>query len=342
MLTRLPGMSRVLSVALSLALSAGAAQAAEFSLRLAHYLPPMHNMAANVLPDWAERIKEQSGGRIEIEIFPAGQLLPVDDIFDGVQAGVADIGWSMPGATPGRFPVMSVLELPFIFTSAEDASQVVMEFHEEGLMDAEFEGVKVLYLHTHGSGILNTRERIETLEQMEGQRIRFPSPAARMMLEHLGAQPVGVPAPQAYESLERGVLDGVAFPYDAMQGLRLGEQVSYHIDFPSYVLSFYLIMNQNTFDSLPEDLQQVIMDNSGMEEAIAVGRSWDESDARAREFVAGLGNESYALSEEENQRWTAAVMPGIEAFLDETEGQGVPAREIYERARERAAELAAE
>ncbi len=331
-----------MSMALSVALSTGAAQAAEFTLRLAHYLPPMHNMAANELPGWANRINEQSEGRIEIEIFPAGQLLQVDEIFDGVQAGVADIGWSMPGATPGRFPVISVLELPFIFHNAEDASRIAMEVYEDGYMDAEFEGVQVLYLHTHAPGILNTRERIATLEQMEGQRIRFPSPAARMMLEHLGAQPVGVPAPQAYESLERGVLDGVAFPYDAMQGLRLGEQVNYHIDFPSYVLTFYLVMNRAAFDRLPEDLQQVMMDNSGMDEAIAVGRSWDDSDTRAREYVAGLGNESFALDEAEQERWIEAVMPGIDAFLEETEAQGVPAREIYERARARAEELAAE
>lgn len=331
-----------MSLALTVALSAGAAQAAEFTLRLAHYLPPMHNMAANVLPDWANRIREQSGGRLEIEIFPAGQLLQVDEILDGVQAGVADIGWSMPGATPGRFPVMSVLELPFIFTNAADASRVVMEAFENGDLDAEFQGVRVLYLHTHSPGVISTRERIETLEQLAGQRIRFPSPAARMMLEHLGAQPVGVPAPQAYESLERGVLNGVAFPYDAMQGLRLGEQVRYHIDFPSYLLTFYLVMNNNSFDRLPADLQQVILDNSGMAEAIAVGQSWDDSDARARDYVAGLGNESYALSEAEAQRWIAAVMPGINAFIDQTEAQGVPARRIHDWARARAAELAAE
>lgn len=266
---------RMLGLVAGAALAAAAlpSQAAEVTLRLAHYLPPMHNMAANVLPGWAERIREQSGGRIEIEIFPAGQLLQVDEIFDGVAAGVADLGWSMPGVSPGRFPVMSVLELPFLFADAESGSQVVMELFQDGLMDAEFAGVKVLYLHTHGAGVINTKERIETLEQLAGKRIRFPSPAARMMLERLGAQPVGIPAPQAYESLERGVLDGVAFPFDAMQGLRLGEQVKYHIDFPTYVLTFFLIMNQQSFDRLPPDLQQVILDNSGMEEAIAVGRS---------------------------------------------------------------------
>ncbi|MCC5988158.1 MAG: TRAP transporter substrate-binding protein [Pararhodobacter sp.] len=337
-------LNRTLGLALGVAMGLGAlpAQAQEFTFRLAHYLPPMHNMAANVLPGWAERINEQSDGRIQIEIYPAGQLLQVDEIFDGVQAGVADIGWSMPGATPGRFPVMSVLELPFLFNEAENASQVLMEVYESGQMDAEFDGVKVLYLHTHAAGSLNTIPRVETLEDLQGLRMRFPSPAARMMLDQLGAQPVGVPAPQAYESLERGVLDGVAFPFDAMQGLRLGEQVNYHIDWPTYVLTFYLVMNENSFNALPEDLQQIIMDNSGMQEAIAVGRAWDESEISGRAYVQELGNEIYTLPEDEAERWVAAVMPGIDAFLEETEARGIPAREIYENAAARAQELAGE
>ena len=334
---------RFLGWALGAAVALGAAQATaqEFTLRLAHYLPPMHNMAANVIPEWVDRIQTQSGGRIAIEVFPASQLLGVDEIFDGVQAGVADIGWSMPGATPGRFPVMSILELPFMFPDGETASRVVMELFEDGMMDAEFAGVEVLYLHTHGAGIVNSRQRIDTLEDMAGRRMRFPSPAARMMLEQLGAQTVGIPAPQVYESLERGVLDGVAFPFDAMQGLRLGEQVSYHIDFPTYKLSFYLIMNQNTFDRLPADLQQVFRDNAGLDEGVMVGAAWDASDVRAREYVLGLGNTIYSLTPEEEERWRAAVQPGIDAFLDQTAATGVPAHDIFARATARAAELAA-
>src|SRR5690554_2152207 len=166
-------------------------------LRLAHYLPPMHNMAAKVLPEWAERIEKASDGRLKITIYPAGQLLAVNEIFDGVRGGVADIGWSMPGATSGRFPAMSIMELPFIFKRAEHASQVVMEAFEKGYMDKEFEGVKVLYLHTHHAGIVNTKDEVRDLEGLKGKRIRFPSPPVRSLLTSLGADPVGVPAPQA-------------------------------------------------------------------------------------------------------------------------------------------------
>jgi len=322
------------------ALSPAYAQDEVYELRLAHYLPTTHNMAANVIPEWAKRIEDASDNRIKITIYPAGQLLGVTDIFDGVKGGVADLGWSMPGATPGRFPGMSVMELPFVFQRAEPASQILMELYEDGYMDDEFDGVEVLYLHTHHPGIISSKKKIENLDDLKGQRIRFPSPAVRSLLDAFGAEPIGVPAPETYESLDRGVLDGVAFPYDAMQGLRLGELMQYHVDFPMYVLTFYMIMNEDKFNSLPEDLQQVIRDHSGMDEAMMVGRSWDESEDSSRAFVLDLGNEIIQLSPEEEGRWTERAQGVIQAGIAESAQAGVKAQEMYDYARQRAIELA--
>ena len=317
----------------------GTALAQEYTLRLAHYLPPTHNQAANVIPDWVQRIEEQSDGRIAIEVFPAGQLLGIADIYDGVEAGVADIGWGLPAIQPGRFPMLSLMELPFEFQSAEQASRVAMTLLDEGVLDDEFDGVVPLYIHTHSPAGVHTREApVNAPGDLDGLRIRFPSAPVREMLTAWGADPVGVPAPQVYENLETGVLDGVAFPYEAMKGLRLGEQVSYHTELPLYTLTFYMIMNQQVFDGLPEDLQQVILDNSGMDEAVAVGRSWDEEDQRGRDYVQELGNEIIVIPEAEILAWRAPVDAAIAAYLDRLQDEGYPSREVYSRIQEIAAE----
>ncbi len=317
----------------------GTALAQEYTLRLAHYLPPTHNQAANVIPDWVQRIEEQSDGRIAIEVFPAGQLLGIADIYDGVEAGVADIGWGLPAIQPGRFPMLSLMELPFEFQSAEQASRVAMTLLDEGVLDDEFDGVVPLYIHTHSPAGVHTREApVNAPGDLDGLRIRFPSAPVREMLTAWGADPVGVPAPQVYENLETGVLDGVAFPYEAMKGLRLGEQVSYHTELPLYTLTFYMIMNQQVFDDLPEDLQQVILDNSGMDEAVAVGRSWDEEDQRGRDYVQELGNEIIVIPEDEIPAWRVPVDAAIAAYLDRLQDEGYPSREVYGRIQEIAAE----
>src|SRR5690606_13632219 len=145
--------------------------------------------------------------------------------------------------------------------------------------------------------------------------------------------------PQAYESLERGVLDGVAFPYDAMKGLRLGELVSYHIDFPMYVLTFYLIMNEAKYNSLPQDLQTIIDDHSGMQEAIAVGRAWDKSVSEVREYLKERSNVFITLTPEQQELWRSRAVPVIDAGIQEADKAGLPGREIYDMAVRRAAEL---
>jgi len=326
------------AVAAALALASFGApevRAAEYELKLAHYLPPTHNHAANVLPDWVRRIEEDSGGRIAIELFPAGQLLKINEIYDGVRSGVADIGWGLPAINAGRFPRLSTVGLPFLFETAEGASRALMDVYTEGTFDPEFRGLRVLYLHAHTAARVHTREHpVRRVEDFAGQRIRFPSPIIRDLLAEYGAEPVGVPAPQVYENLEKGVLDGVTFPYEAMKGLRLGEQVRYHTDVPLYVLSFYLVMNQRVFDALPEDLQAVIMRHSGKAEAARVGRSWDAEDARGRGYVLEtLGNERVVPREAEVARWREAAQPVIEGHLSELDEQGIDGRALYERFR---------
>src|SRR5690606_8691263 len=116
----------------------------------------------------------------------------------------------------------------------------------------------------------------------------------------------------------------------------------YHIDFPMYVLTFYLVMNEGKFNSLPPDLQKIIMDNAGIQEAIAVGRSWDESEDNAKAYVQKEGNTILTLSPEQQALWRERAQPVIEAGIAQAEKAGAKGREIYEMAVSRASELAAQ
>lgn len=316
------------------------ALAAEYNLKLAHFMPPTHNQAENVLPEWARRIEEQSDGRIHIELYPAGQLLKITDIFEGVRSGVADLGYSVPSATTGRFPLTSLLELPYMFDSAEEASKAAMMAVEDGAYDDEYAGVKLIYLHTLTPSGVHTRETpIDSVDDFDGLRIRFPSPTMKLVLEELGATPVGVAAPQLYEQLDKGVIDGLAGSFEGMKGLRLGEVTNYSTDLRMYTLAFYLVMNQQVYDSMPPELQKVIDDNSGIEEAARVGRSWDEEEVRGRQVMLDLDGEIVELSEEETDRLHAVVDPVTETYLDDLEANAVPARAVYDRLKDAAASL---
>ena len=100
---RLPWM--LAAVCLLLFLVAGSAGAADYRLKLHHTLPPVAPAHTRMLVPWAERVEAQSGGRLAIDVYPAGQLGgQMPQLLDQARDGVVDIVWAVTGATPGRFP----------------------------------------------------------------------------------------------------------------------------------------------------------------------------------------------------------------------------------------------
>src|SRR4029453_15686790 len=91
------------------------AQAPQVTLKMHHFLSPISNGHVKFLAPWAKKVEADSGGRIKIDIYAAMQLGgSPPQLYDQARDGVADIVWTLPGNTPGRFPRTEVFELPFV------------------------------------------------------------------------------------------------------------------------------------------------------------------------------------------------------------------------------------
>lgn len=329
---------RTAFVALCAAFAATSAHAAEFELKLTHPLPPVHFHFRDLVPDWAKRIETQSGGRIKITQYPSAQLLKVPETYDGIRSGVADIGMVIAGATPGRFPVMSIVELPFMFRTAASGSRAMMELYAQGGFDKEFADSKVLYLHTLDMSTLHTRNKpLRRPDDLKGLRIRFPSTAIKDLLAAYGANAIGIPVPQIYENLEKGVVDGLGGGWDSMVSLRLADLVKHHLDMPVYTLAFCICMNKRKFESMPAELQKAVMDNSGAAEAARVGDGYDRAGKHGYDFLVNQKHDMYKPSPEEEALWRKGAEPVIEAHLKAIEGKGIKARDYYKILKDAAA-----
>jgi TRAP-type transport system periplasmic protein len=143
------------------ALTATTAMAQEVTLRLHQFLPPQGTVPSKALTPWAKKIEDESKGRIKIQLFPSMQLGGTPpQLFDQARDGVADIVWTLPGYTPGRFPKSEVFELPFIAgLSAEKTSRALWDYVQKNAMD-EYKDVHVLALHTHGPGLFHTKQPV--------------------------------------------------------------------------------------------------------------------------------------------------------------------------------------
>ena len=88
------------------------AQAAEYTLRLAHFFPPVAGQHKNIAQAWADKVKADSEGRIEVEVYPSSTLAKPPAQYDAVKNRIADVTMTIQGYTANRFPLTQVVELP--------------------------------------------------------------------------------------------------------------------------------------------------------------------------------------------------------------------------------------
>ena len=317
---------KLLAVALG-AVAWQAAHAADVTLRFHQFLPPQATVPSKAIVPWAQKVEKESGGRIKIQHFPSMQLGgKAPELFDQAKNGVADIVWTVLGYTPGRFPKSEVFELPFFSGLAEPASRAFQEYVEKHSMD-EFKDVKVIAVHVHGPGLIHSKDPITRLEDFKGVKVRGGSRITNIMLEQLGATPVGMPVPAVTEALSKGVITATTIPWEVTPALKVQQLVKNHTGFAGeqglYTQTFAVAMNKAAYDKLPADLKKVIDANSGADTAAMFGRAMDEGDKRGLDMAQKAGNKIHMLDAVETQTWrrTAAAVRGI--WYKEVGGKGI-------------------
>ena len=302
----------------------------KFEMKLAYFVGDQHAMSKWLIK-WSDQLAKDSGGRITVKRFPGSQMGPVQQHYDFARTGQADVAWFLHGATPGRFPLTELIQLPYLVGSAEIGTKVLNDPELRAkYLDAEHKGVKVLLLLTHQPGNVNTtRKAIRTVDDMKGLRLRFASPTIRDFVAALGGTPVGVLPTEQVEQLQKGTIDGTFIDYGgAGIAFKMGGIIKYVTEMYSYVSSFAVAMNEDFWKKLPPDLQALVAKSvAGVEKE--VGQAWDALDAIGKKLLVDGGAEAIKLSPAENARFRKIGAEVAEARIKELEGKGMPARAIY-------------
>jgi len=314
------------------------AVAQEIKLKLSHFAPTAHNHHANVIVPWTEEVKKRTNGRVQITVFPGASLCKVTQQYDCAKSGIADLAWGVTGWTPGRFPMTSVVELPFLVRSAAVSAQVLADLWDQYLKQ-EYDDVHVLYLHTPPAVHINMQTRpVMVLDDFKGLKIRTPTALMSNLLEALGATPVGMPATEIYQNMSTKVIDGFTMPFEALPPFRLHEVTRYHTEvWISGSAVFAMFMNKAKYDALPADVRQVLDETTSRQSYWKqVGASWDKAEVGARQVV-GAKNEIYTLPTEERRRWREAAKGVADQWATELEAKGLPGKALLQDARALAA-----
>lgn len=237
-------------------------------------------------------LAQKVAGKIRCNVLPRAVSAPTAT-FDAVRNGLADISFTVHGYTPGRFATTQFAEIPFLGQSAE-ASSVAFQriYQKQPAMAEEHKGVKVLAVFTHGPGIVfNTKRPITKMDDLLGMKFRIGGGMVNDISKALGMNVTLKPAPESYELLSTGVMDGTLFPAESVEGFKIDKVIKYATLFPGglYNTSFVFMMNQAKYDSLPPDVKKAIDEMSGEFAARMIGKGWDKVDRRGMAFMQANG-----------------------------------------------------
>lgn len=328
----------VAAAAIALGVCAPMAYAQDVTLRLHQFLPPPATVPKHILKPWAARVEEAAGGKLKIEHYDAMQLGGTPpELMDQAIDGIADIVMTVVGYTPGRFQKTEVFELPFMMTDPIATAKAFQELVELELQDGEYSEVKVLGAWVHGPGVIHSRNGVETLEDMEGLKVRGPTRIINGMLEELGAEPIGMPLPAIPEALSKGVVDGTVIPWEVTPAIKLSELITHHTEFTGdealYTATIIMVMNQEKYESLPDDMRAALDAESGQTLAEFAAQVMYDYDKPGRDIAEGAGNTIVQLSESEVARFKAAAEPVIDRWVAEMDGKGIDGRALIEQAK---------
>lgn len=263
------------------------------TLNFSSWLPAGHPIVADMMLPWMENVKKATDGRVEITLLAKGLGHP-KAYFEIVKSGMADAGYTCNAYSPGRFTLSEGVELPFLGNSAEANSVAYWRTYKKYFEKAdEYKGVQVLGLMTHGPGqIHNAKKIIQSVADLKGLKFRVPGGVAAKVAKSLGIVGIQKPASQAYELLSRGVADGVVLPLESIKSFKIIKVVPYTTLVPDglYNVSFYLIMNRDTFKGFSEADQKAVMAVSGEAFAKLAGKAWDEADKVGMAAMKANGN----------------------------------------------------
>lgn len=308
--------------------SASAQEARE--LRIAHFAAPTHPLA-KWLEAWAKDLEKKSGGKLKFTIIPGAQLGPITKYYDIARRGQADITWMLHGGTPNRFPLTEISNLPFMFCSGAHATLVLNNPELRAkYLDAEHEGLKVLNIHAHVPGqIWMANKPIRKIEDFAGAAIRPASRTIGAFVNALGAKSVGMPPNELAENMQKGTLDGTFMDYVAGAfAFKLGPVTKYITEMYSYTASLAIVMNEDTWNGLSDDMKKLITDSmAGREKDI--GGAWDKVNLAARGALVKGGTEIVKMNDEEFARLKKVGEKVAQDWVKALDERGLPGSKVY-------------
>jgi len=295
-------------------------------LKFANYFPPP-SQQSKICEEFIADLEKQTNGKVKVQYFAGGALLKAPVMFKGVTTGIADFGLAHVEYSPGRMPVTEVCDLPLGYPSGWIACHVMNDFYKK-FKPKEWNEVHMLWMHSSTPNVIISKKPVRSLEDMKGLTIRAPGRIGDT-IKALGGTPSPVPLMEAYDAMSKGVIDGINTPFETLKNWKFAEVAKYVTTSwqVGNVYAFYVVMNKQSYDKLPPDVKKVL-DKLAEEYEEKFAKMWNQIDFDGKEFAVSKGVEFIDLAPDQVERWKAAAVPAIDAYVKSMVGAGYKEDEV--------------
>lgn len=306
MRTTLKGLTALGVAGAVLAGAAGATTAQARDLKMAFFTSPKHHVWAKLMTPWGKGIGAANVG-LKVVGFPGGQIGgKPPGAFKRVVNGIADIEFGLQGYTSTVFPKTMVVEIPLQWGSPTEATTAMWKIFDKHL-SSEYARVEVLGLWTTDVPVLMTNKVVRTPDDLKGMKLRTPSRDQAAIIKGLGAIPVGMPMPQTYSAIEKGVVDGALVGISTVNSFKLAEVVkNFIVDLPMGYSPQMMVMNKKTYAGLSADQKKAIDAQRGLPLSLQGAKLYEAARAAGLKTVRTRDDTKITeLSAADKAAWTA-------------------------------------
>lgn len=296
------------------------ASAAEFTAKLAYVAQPT-NPFHKGMEYFAEKVKEKTGGKVEVQLFHSQQLGGERDYIEGLQLGSIEMAATSIGPLMAFEKSLGLFTLPFIFRSSEHLDSVVdgpigkdvaSKLTPKGIRLAGYLDLGARYLH-------NSQRMVEKPEDLKGLKFRaIENPIHLETYRALGARAVPMARPEVYTALKQGVLDGLdnglSF-YESMGDYEVAKYLTLGVQL--FQTPGALLISDRFFQKLPPDVQKGVTE-AAQEAAQYQRKVFREGDAAVLQRVQAKG---VIVKEVDPAPFAAAARPVWDKFANDVGGR---------------------
>lgn len=285
------------------------AQDKQINLKISHWVPATHPLQ-KAAEDWAADIEKASGGTIKAQVYPAQQLGKAFDHYDMVRDGIADVGYINPGYQPGRFPIISAAEIPFMVGEVHGGNRAVDQWYRK-YVTKEMKDVKYCFSFVLDPTTWHSsKKKIMVPADIKGMKIRPSQATIAAWVTQLGGTNVQASATEVRDVMEKGVAEAVMFPWGSVPLLGVDKVTKYHMDASIATTTFQWLINQKVYDSMSPAQKKVIDDHCTNEWSDKFGGPWgDFEHAGLAKMKAMPDHEIYSISADQLNEWKKSAEP---------------------------------